>query len=300
MGPVAPIEVSELRHTGIVETGVDTWRLLFRADASGVGKHVFAHGDYTANWFPAHGLLALEGHPAGRGALAPTTDLPRAMDEAQALADDFGGTFAGVARADLTAGYRFPTDAEGRAFFSGMASIDLTRCETTRRGHPPHSVWWTGQKGRAIKARVYDKGLERGTAPPFTLGRLEVQEKMRASTRVDVPTLADPDWTRGTFGKRFDSVRKAVDGVKAASFPVIAQALADEARYGYRPVREAERLAGALVLLTGGAAEGYSRATYYRRRAELREAGYVVATDLIEPVEVNLGEVIESALGAAW
>ena len=91
-------------------------------------------------------------------------------------------------------------------------------------------------------------------------------------------------------------MRKAVDGVKAASFPVIAQALADEAKYGFRDVREAERLAGALVLLSGGAGESYSRRTMYRRRSELREAGYVIADSYLEPVEVDLGDVLEQAL----
>jgi sirohydrochlorin ferrochelatase len=91
-------------------------------------------------------------------------------------------------------------------------------------------------------------------------------------------------------------MRKAVDGVTAASFPVVAQALADEVKYGYRDAREAERLAGALVLLGGGARDGYSRATYYRRRSELRAAGYVVVEDFMEPVEVDLGGELERAL----
>jgi hypothetical protein len=96
-------------------------------------------------------------------------------------------------------------------------------------------------------------------------------------------------------------VRKAVDGVRAATFPVVAQALADEAKYGYRENREAERLAGALVLLSGGAGDSYSRATYYRRRAELRDAGFVVLDDVSEAVEVNLGDVLERALDSeSW
>jgi sirohydrochlorin ferrochelatase len=86
--------------------------------------------------------------------------------------------------------------------------------------------------------------------------------------------------------------------VKAATFPVVAQAIADEFRYGYRDVREAERLAAALVLLSGGAGDAYRRSTYYKRRAELREAGYVVVDDLVEAVEVNLGEVVQSAIEA--
>lgn len=67
-------------------------------------------------------------------------------------------------------------------------------------------------------------------------------------------------------------MRQALDGVKAATFPVVAQALADEARYGYRPWKETERLAGSLVLLTGERAtstprrpDGVDAETYAKR-----------------------------------
>lgn len=91
-------------------------------------------------------------------------------------------------------------------------------------------------------------------------------------------------------------MRQALDGVKAATFPVVAQALADEARYGYRPWKETERLAGSLVLLTGGACDVYSKATGWRRRRDLREAGYVVVDDEREAVTVELGAQLEAAL----
>jgi hypothetical protein len=91
-------------------------------------------------------------------------------------------------------------------------------------------------------------------------------------------------------------MRKAVDGVKAASFPVVAQAIADEVKYGYRTHREAERLIGTAVLLHGGAAEAIPRSSRYRRLSELREAGFVVAEDFMEPVEVDLGGELEAAL----
>lgn len=281
------------------EAGVDTWRLLFRADASGAGSRVFDLGDdYRGNWFPEHALLAVEGHPAGRGVLARPEALGEAFGRVAALVAPYGAVFAGTARADLTVGYRFAGEREGRAFFAGMAAIELPRCETTRRGSPVHSVWWTGAKGREIKGRVYDKGLERGTAEAFTLGRLEDQRRFPSGHRPHFKDLADPDYARSTFARRFAPVRRAVDGVKCASIPVIGQALADEARYGYRTWGEAERLAGSLILLAGGAREAYPRRTFYRRRAELRDAGYVVADSWMEPVEVDLGEVVEAAVDA--
>lgn len=296
-GPVAPVEVQNAGLGCAVESGVDTWRLLFDADASSVGRRVFDLGDgYVGNWFPEHAVLAVEGHPAGRGVLADPSTLVDALDSVQALVEPFGAAFKGVGRSDLTGGYRFPSVNEGRAFFAGMAAVELPRCETTRRGSPVHSVWWTGAKGREIKSRVYDKGLERGTDDPFTLGRLEDQRRYPSGGRVPVDVLADRDWCRERFAARFDPTRKAVDGVKCASIPVIGQALADEARYGYRDWKEAERLAGSLILLAGGAGEAYGRSTFYARRRELREAGFVIADTWMEPVEVDLGAVVESVV----
>jgi hypothetical protein len=202
-----------------------------------------------------------------------------------------------VARLDSTSTHEFDRPQEARAFLAGMAATVLPRCETTRRGHPVHSVSWTHALGARKLARCYDKGLERG-GEAFKFGRLEDQRRFGSGGRPTIEAASSEGFARDRFRARFEPIRKAVDGVKAATFPVVAQAIADEFRYGYRDVREAERLAAALVLLSGGAGDAYRRSTYYKRRAELREAGYVVVDDLVEAVEVNLGEVVQSAIEA--
>jgi hypothetical protein len=260
---------------------------------------VFDLGEgYVAQWFPEHALLAAEGHPAGRGTLAAPSALVGARERVDGLVDRFGGSFVGVARADFTAGYRFEAQRDGRAWFAGMAAMQLPRCETTRRGTPVHSVWWTGAKGREVKGRAYDKGLERGIGEAFELARIEDQRRFRSGARPSLDELGDGEWCREQLASRFAPLRKAVDGVKVAGIPVVAQAIADEARYGYRDVREAERLAGSLLLLAGGAGEAYKRSTLYSRRAELREAGYVLADEWMEPVSVDLSEVLDTTLAS--
>jgi hypothetical protein len=58
-----------------------------------------------------------------------------------------------------------------------------------------------------------------------------------------------------------------------------------------------ERLGGFIIAeLGGGARSAYPERTYKRRRAELREHGLVVADDFFQPVEVELGAVLERAL----
>ena len=179
---------------------------------------------------------------------------------------------------------------------AGMAAVELPRMEAIRRGTPPHSVGWAGAKGRKLYARAYDKSRERG-GEPWQAIRLEDQRSMpRPQGRVGLDAVSDPEWQRDRFVRRFGAMRKAVSGVTAASFPVIAQAIADEVKYGLLTHREAERLAGAMVILGGGGGEGYPRRTLYRRRAELRERGYVVVDDWMEPVEVDLADELEAAL----
>jgi hypothetical protein len=201
----------------------------------------------------------------------------------------------GCSRIDSTVTHRFNRPEETRAFIAGMSAFNLPRTQTTRRGHPVHSISWTHPKGKKILARCYDKGTERG-GEPWELARLEDQRRFGTGNRPTLDAVSEPGYARSRFEARFGPIRKAVEGVRAASFPVIAQEIADQARYGYRDMREAERLAGALVMLTGGAGDAYPRRTMYRRRAELRDAGFVVVDDLVEAVEVNLGDVVEAAL----
>jgi len=281
------------------EAGVDTLRLLF--ETRHFGERAFEL-DALPGWklgsMPALGLTWAEGHPVP-GALAGAGAVSEAASAVRDCVHDHFGVERerGVSRSDQTVTTAFERPQEARAFLAGMAAVQLPRCETTRRGHPVHSVSWTHALGARKLARCYDKGLERG-GEAFKLGRLEDQRRYASGARPPIEVVADPDYLRGRFEARFGPIRKAVDGVKAATFPVVAQALADEARFGYRDLREAERLAGALVLLTGGAGDAYARRTRYRRQAELRDAGFVVIDDLVEAVEVNLGDVVEQAIEA--
>lgn len=281
------------------EAGVDTLRLLFETRDFGDQRFEIPEAEgWSFGTIPALGLTWAEGHPVV-GSLASGPDVGTAAAVVRSLVDERFGVLKdrGVARSDQTVTTAFERPAEARAFIAGMAATVLPRTEVTRRGHPVHSISWTHSTGKRILARCYDKGLERG-GEAFEAVRLEDQRRYPSGGRPEVEAVSDGDYLRGRFEARFGPVRKAVDGVKAATFPVIAQTIADEFRYGYRDLRESERLAAALVLLTGGAGDAYKRSTFYSRRAELREAGFVVVDDLVEAVEVNLGDVVEAALAA--
>jgi hypothetical protein len=245
---------------------------------------------------PALGLTWVEGHPVP-GALASPLEVAQAGTRVRESVDGTLGVRRdrGVARLDVTTTRPMGEELRARAFMAGMASVELPRCEAIRRGTPVHSIAWSHERGRRILARCYDKGLERG-GEPWRFARLEDQGRFPSGRRPTVEAAAEAEFQRRRLVARFGPMRKAVSGVRAASFPVVAKAIADEVRYGYRPAREGERLAGALVLLNGGAGEGYSRATLYRRRSELREAGFVVVDDFMDPVEVDLADELDAAL----
>lgn len=296
-GSVAPDLVPELAHP---EAGIDTLRVLFETrDFGGPAFEIDEADGWRFGSIPGLGLTWAEGHPQP-GALAGSRAVAEAAEQVRQVIHQRFGVVRdrGVARSDQTVTRSFSREQDARAFFAGMSAVQLPRTETTRRGHPVHSISWSAPNGRRILARCYDKGLERG-GEAFKFGRLEDQRRYPSGGRPTVEAVSDPEYARQRFVARFGPVRKAVTGVKAATFPVIAQALADEARYGYRSVREVERLAGSLVVLCGGASEAYSRRSFYRRKAELKEAGYVVVDDLTESVEVNLGELVEEAMEAS-
>lgn len=277
---------------------MDTARLLFEVDRLPANRATVDVGgeSWVMDPMPAFGMVAVEGNPSDGLLWSGSEVLDRGAAVRDFVSDSLGvRADRGVSRLDVTTSRRF-VPAQGRAFMAGMASLEMPRMEATRRGTPPHSVWWTGAKSAAIKARTYCESFKVEGREPFERLRLEDQRRFPSGKRPTLEAAADPVKQRQLFMRRFEPMRKAVDGVTAASFPVIAQALADEARYGYRSVREVERLAGAMIMLTGGAGEAYSRRSFYRRRAELREAGYVVVDDFMEAVEVDLGDELERAL----
>ncbi len=284
------------------QAGVDTIRYLFETRESGPQHfEIEALQDWRLGSIPALGLTWAEGHPAP-GRLATPAEVAHSVSLVHQTLDQHLGVLQdrGCSRIDSTVTHRFNRPEETRAFIAGMAAFTLPRTETTRRGHPVHSISWTHPKGKKILARCYDKGTERG-GEPWELARLEDQRRFGTADRPTLDAVSEPGYARSRFESRFGPIRKAVEGVRAASFPVVAQELADQARYGYRTYREVERLAGALVILNGGGADAYKSATLTRRRRELREAGFVVVDDMVEHVEVNLANVVEAALESeAW
>lgn len=279
----------------VTEAGVDTWRLLFHTTLDTTPERpIFEIGRYRAQWFAGHCVLALEGHPSAHG-LAEPWGLEGAYQEAIGELRQWGHVptrFVGLARLDSTATLRMSRH-EGQAVLAGMAALDVPACHPVVRGKPAHSVGYVHARGRRILGRAYDKGREAGIAGPWELIRLEDQYRPASGARPGRENF-HAAYVRGRFHKRFAPLYRSARGVKVTGLPVIAREVAERVQAGELDTRRAERMMGSLLLLSAGAP--YSRSTYYKRRAELRDNGYVLADDYFTPAEVDLAAVLEAAL----
>jgi hypothetical protein len=280
---------------GVIEAGVDTWRLLFKTTRAH-GAEVFSLGDYKAHWMPGLSLLAVEGHPSP-GGLCPSNGLGNAYETVMHLLDEEVGSyeFKGLSRLDATATNVFGRGQEGIAFLQGFAALDWPRLKPEVIGKPPETVYLIARNGRGKKlARAYDSGLLRGTHERGVAIRLEDQGRFPAGAR---PTMEiDP---RARFHRRFVPLWQSMKGVRVASLPVLTETVAARLSSGEITRSQAERMIGFLHLETAGAT--CERRTWYRRRRELRERGLVVADGFFERVEVDVASVLEAALESpAW
>lgn len=281
---------------GVIEAGVDTWRLLFGTTRAH-GEEVSALGRWKAHWIPALSLYCVEGHPSEEGLCAGDA-LVAAFEEVRSALDEELGSyeFRGLSRLDSTATYAFSAGREGLAFLGGMAALDWPRLKPVVWGKPPETVGLTARNSRGrLLARGYDSGLLRGTHERGVAIRLEDQRRYPSGKR-PAQVAFRGDYVRERFHSRFAPLYKSAKGVKVAGLPVLATKIAAMLDEGELTYREAERIGGALVIELGGATGHYSRRTHYRRRAELREHGLVLADDFYAPVEVDMGQVLEACL----
>lgn len=271
---------------------------------------------HRVGWFPA-GLVFAEGHPAGEGlcgaprlvgeglalqeALMAAGVPLRASERAFRYAGPSSEGFAGVRRMDATVNVEFGARAEGLAVLAGIAAVGRDAPGKGVAYWGPdrgvQTVEFRGHGGRRILGRCYDKGIEAGEALRGRLVRIEDQRRWNKQDR----PMPD-DWTaqalRSAFHRRFYPLYKATRGVTVAGPIVMAERLLEVVERGELGAREAESLAGHMMMVAVGGRRGagVSPATMYRREARARELGLVLADGVLQEVEVDVAEVLEAAL----
>ena len=151
--------------------------------------------------------------------------------------------------------------------------------------------------GKRVLGRWYDKGQETGDAPRGQWVRPEDQRRFTAQFRPTVESVASSTLVRDAFVQRFTPLWKAAGGVRVGGMLDIAAKLAELQDEGVITAGQAERVAGFMVLDAAECAR-CSRATDYRRRADLRELGLVLADGVLDEVDVDLAAILEDALEA--
>jgi len=286
---------------------------------------------HRVGWFPGQRLLFAEGHPAQEeGMLASAAELPAVVERLveglkdrgidvprwrlkpwyspgsegpETLRPALGGTgFAGIRRLDSTVDLTFDDPLVGLSALAGVAALPLPRCktETIREvgGRRIETVYLLGSSGRKVLGRWYDKGVESGQRGRGLWVRPEDQRRFTAQTRPDVEAVASTSYVRDQFVKRFEPLWRAAKGVKVGGVLSIGKRLDELIADGKLTARQAESLAGFMVMDACGS-ECQSRATRMRRRAMLRDQGLVLSDGVLDEVEVDLGLVLEEAMDSA-
>jgi hypothetical protein len=262
-------------------------------------------------------LLYAEGHPVG-DRLARADELHGAFDALveQLLEQDVpvtrnssqeGGMlcgrpvgFAGVRRCDTTLDVAVTSSAEGLAILAGVAGV-------LRDGRGKSEVFYgvdgavetvylLSPSGRKKLGRWYDKSREQRTGRAELL-RPEAQGRWPRESRRDVDDLVRQGYLRSIFHRRFGDLYRASKGVVVAGPMVIAHKIHEMVEAGEITMAQAERVTGYCVLAAiAGRDAGHSRSTSYRRRAEVRELGLVLADGALAEVEIDLHEVLTECM----
>jgi hypothetical protein len=276
---------------------------------------------HRVGWFPGSRLLFAEGHPV-EGGLAPGHQLPEALGRiSEGLRDrgilppsfnlrphfdhrndpvkNGGVGFGGIRRLDSTVDLRFDRGDEGVAVLAGVGALPLPRVKTQIMrevgGHRVETVYFRGRSGKRVLGRWYDKGIESQTERRGLLLRPEDQRRYDKGTRLDVEAVASGTFVRDQFVRRFEPLWRASKGVKVAGAVELGQRVAEMVDEGVLTPRQAVDVAGWL-LLEQSDSNRQSRATWYRKRRRCADLGLVVADGTVDPVEVDIHDVIEMAL----
>jgi hypothetical protein len=220
---------------------------------------------------------------------------------------DWGGEpgFAGLRRVDATVDLQTGSRGRGLAILAGVAAVAASapRSQAEVRYAKDgtgtvETVYLRGYSGIKILGRWYDKGLESGFARRGLVVRAEDQRRYPKGHR-RWPQDLTAQYVRSKFQQRFYPLWQATKGVTVAGHLILADKLAELVDLDELTPRQAEQLAGHLVLSRRGVRQG--RSTVYARRKKLRDLGLVIADGALEEVEVDLHEVLDQALdGVAW
>lgn len=190
---------------------------------------------------------------------------------------------AGVGRCDLASELSFKDGAEGLALLRAFAALDVPWLKTGTEGSKRdglETVFWRSMRGRSIVLRLYDKGVESGTAAPGERLRLERQRRYRKTAERTVAQLLEAGPVHSFVGRELaELVLAERDVVVCNRLGAIAQ-LQELVQLGRVGVGVAAAVSGWLLFEHVGS---YPARTARRHAARLRQLG--IALDDVDDVD---------------
>jgi hypothetical protein len=275
----APPPSPRIPTAKVLAAGIDTWSLCWydrpptslslslRALATVPAGRAYLVptrvADHRIGWFPDHGLIFAEGHPAGHDLCRPS-DAVAASDRLIQAASNLGiqtldSSTAIVRRLDVAVDVFIASPSIGLVFLErlGREAYGSGKVVTYRQHHCVQTVILKTNAGRS-QARIYDKGAAHGTERPGQLLRLEAQWRFGNGSRPPLETL-DAFTLRHRFNSRFTPVRASTTAFQLDGFSDLADRFRDAVSSGRLSPSRARSLAGYLLLMSAGTNQGASR-----------------------------------------
>jgi hypothetical protein len=204
---------------------------------------------------PRQGTIAYDFHPHEPGGFAPLDVWMEAvageLDRREALGLETCG-WAIVKRTDVGVDVGFADPEVGRAFYEALRDRRYTRGRRVQERQPGwFAIYGRGTRQAVQHARVYDKGVESRSAPPWRWMRTEriMRWERRSAMRL---SLLTPGALRHAYGDLF--VDGLVRGTLVQGDDVVAR-LVSAVVEGHMSVRHYEEVAGYLLAERGGLAK---------------------------------------------
>jgi hypothetical protein len=224
------------------------------------------------------------------------------VDAADVFADTLGAPREQVlvGRLDLASELRFADGAEGRAFLVGAAAIDVPWLKTGTEGGKRsglETVYWRTTNGRSVVLRLYDKGVESGTADAGKWLRGERQRRFRKGRELQAVAALELELRSMYVGRELAKLAVSDVEVTVCDTPAAIELLGRLASTGDISAMTRDALTGFLVW--GGLRSDYARPTWYRRWAALRELGIAVDESAPAPARIPVAGYV-GRLVDAW
>jgi hypothetical protein len=220
----------------------------------------------------------------------------------EAAADLFGldldAAPVGVGRADLASELVFTHGREGQEFLRALSYVDLPWLKVGVEGAKRdnlQTVYHRDIRGRSVKLRCYDKGVESGTCAPGTWLRLERQRRWRKEREPTVEDVVARGLAEEFAGRELRAVLAGEDEVTVCD-PLAAADRLRELHVEEVITGDALHRLGAFVWF---GSEGLHPRTAQRRAAELRRLGLALNPHEGGRATVPVGEYLR-AFAAAW